>query len=147
MWDSARSGPGLERYEFVHNALPELNLDEVDTSTRFLGHTLSLPLMISCMTGGYAGALAINRHLAEVCEETGIALGVGSQRQALESKEFHRTFSVVREVAPTIPVVGNIGAAEVASMKTADPGAQARGPDPGRCLRRSSESASGISPA
>ncbi len=112
---------GLEEYEFVHNALPELNLAEIDTSTGFLGHTLSLPFMISSMTGGYADALAINRHLGEVCEETGIALGVGSQRQALESEEFHRTFSVVREVAPTIPVVGNIGAAEVASMKTADP--------------------------
>lgn len=114
-------GTGLDQYDFVHNALPGLNLDEVDTSTRFLGHTLSLPFMVSCMTGGYAGALAINRRLAEVSEETGIALGVGSQRQALQSKEFHRTFSIVREIAPTIPVVGNIGAAEVASMKTADP--------------------------
>ncbi len=112
---------GLEQYEFVHNALPELNLEDVDTSTRFLGRSLSFPFMISCMTGGYAGALAINRRLAEICEETGIALGVGSQRQALQSKEYRRTFSIVREVAPTIPVVGNIGAAEVAAMKTADP--------------------------
>jgi isopentenyl-diphosphate Delta-isomerase len=112
---------GLEIYEFVHNALPEMNLADVDPSTSFLGHSLSLPFMVSCMTGGYAGALAINRGLAEVCEEMGIALGVGSQRQALQSKEYHRTFSVVREVAPSIPVVGNIGAAEVASLKTADP--------------------------
>jgi isopentenyl-diphosphate delta-isomerase len=110
---------GLEEYEFIHNALPELDLAEVDTSVRFLGRTLALPFMVSCMTGGYAGALTINRRLAEVCETTGIAMGVGSQRQALESKEFRRTFSVVREAAPTIPVVGNIGAAEVASMRTA----------------------------
>ena len=112
---------GLEQLEFVHNALPELNLRDVDTSAGFLGRSLPLPFMVSCMAGGYAGALAINRSLAEVCEETGIALGVGSQRQALQSNEYRRTFSVVREVAPTIPVVGNIGAAEVASMKTADP--------------------------
>jgi isopentenyl-diphosphate delta-isomerase len=112
---------GLEQFEFVHNALPELNLEEVDTSTTFLGHSLALPLMVSCMTGGYEGALAINRGLAEVCAEMGIALGVGSQRQALQSTEFRRTFSIVREVAPAIPVVGNIGAAEVASMTTADP--------------------------
>jgi isopentenyl-diphosphate delta-isomerase len=108
---------GLERLEFVHNALPELNFDEVDTRTRFLGKELSLPLMVSCMTGGYADALSINRNLAEVCESAHIALGVGSQRQALEESLYHRTFSVVREVASTIPVVGNIGAAEVARMK------------------------------
>jgi isopentenyl-diphosphate delta-isomerase len=110
---------GLERLEFVHNALPELNLDEIDTRTRFLGKELALPLMVSCMTGGYADALAINRNLAAVCESAHIALGVGSQRQALEDAHFHRTFSVVRETAPTIPVIGNIGAAEVARMKDA----------------------------
>ena len=115
---------GLERLEFVHNALPELNLDEIDTGTRFLGKELSLPLMISCMTGGYSGALAINRDLAAVCESARIALGVGSQRQALEESQFHRTFSIVRESAPTIPIVGNIGAAEVARMK--DPSAALR---------------------
>jgi len=73
--------------------------------------------MISCMTGGYAGALRINRDLALVCQEAGIAMGVGSQRQALEDTTYRRTFSVVREVAPAIPLVGNIGAAEVAAMK------------------------------
>ena len=112
---------GLERLEFVHNALPELNLDEIDTGTSFLGKRLSLPLMVSCMTGGYPGALAINRDLAAVCESARVALGVGSQRQALEENQYHRTFSVVRESAPTIPIVGNIGAAEAARMK--DPSA------------------------
>jgi len=115
---------GLERLEFVHNALPELNFDDIDTRTRFLGKELALPLMVSCMTGGYAGALSINRDLASVCESARIALGVGSQRQALEDTRYHRTFSVVREAAPSIPVVGNIGAAEVALMK--DPSAAQR---------------------
>jgi isopentenyl-diphosphate delta-isomerase len=73
---------GLEHLEFVNNALPELDFSEVDPSVQFLGRTLRLPLMISCMTGGYAGALKINRNLAEVCEELQIAMGVGSQRQA-----------------------------------------------------------------
>jgi len=107
---------GLEHVEFVNNALPELNLSDVDPSAQFLGHTLRLPFMVSCMTGGYADALRINRQLAEVCEEMQIAMGVGSQRQALEDRQYHRTFSVVREVASTIPVVGNIGAAEVANL-------------------------------
>ncbi len=111
---------GFEQYEFVHNALPELNYSEISTSTTFLGKTLSAPLLVSCMTGGYRDALSINRRLAEVCEELSIALGVGSQRQALESTQYHRTFSVVREVAPSTPVIGNIGAAELAAMTTAD---------------------------
>jgi len=111
---------GLEQLEFVHNALPELNLSEVNTSTTFLDKTLAAPLMVSSMTGGYKDALKINRQIAEVCEEQRIAMGVGSQRQALEDKLYHRTFSVVREVAPSIPIVGNIGAAEVAKMTNAD---------------------------
>jgi len=110
---------GLESWEFVHNALPELNLSEISTSTQFLGKTLAFPFMISCMTGGYAEALTINRQIAEVCEETGIAMGVGSQRQALEDARYHKTFSVARAAAPSIPIVGNIGAAEVARMTDA----------------------------
>ena len=100
----------------MHNALPELDFSEIDPSTTFLGRRLALPFMISCMTGGYAKALPINRGLAELCVSHGLAMGVGSQRQALEDSKFHRSFSVVREVAPNIPVVANIGAAEVAKM-------------------------------
>ncbi len=111
---------GLEQLHFVHNALPELNLSEIDTSIVFLGKKITAPFMVSCMTGGYPDALSINRQLAEVCEEAGIAMGVGSQRQAMEDRQYHRTFSVVREVAVTIPVVGNIGAAEVAKMTSID---------------------------
>jgi len=116
-----RKTTGFERLEFVHNALPELSPQEVDTSVPFLGSTLRLPFMVSCMTGGYADALAINRRLADACRELGIALGVGSQRQAMEDTRFHRTFAVVREAAPSIPVVGNIGAAEVARLHDAAP--------------------------
>ncbi|MBI5474185.1 MAG: type 2 isopentenyl-diphosphate Delta-isomerase [Ignavibacteriae bacterium] len=111
---------GLEQWEFVHNALPEIHLAEVDLSTSFLGKRISAPLMISCMTGGYKDALTINRQLAETCEHLNIAMGVGSQRQAIENAQYHKTFSVVREGAPTIPIVGNIGAAEVAAMTSAD---------------------------
>lgn len=111
---------GLEDLEFVHNALPELNLSDIDTSTRFLDRTLKLPFMVSCMTGGYVEALAINRQIAEVCQDAGIAMGVGSQRQAMEDTRYHRTFSVVREAASSIPVVGNLGAAEVARLENAD---------------------------
>lgn len=111
---------GLERLEFVHNALPEIDLADVNTATRFLGKPINLPLMVSCMTGGYADALKINRELAETAQEMGIAMGVGSQRQALEDSTYHQTFRVAREAAPDIPLVGNIGAAEVARIESVE---------------------------
>lgn len=110
---------GFERWEFLHNALPELNFSELDTSVTFLSKRLSLPFIISSMTGGYEDAARINRGLAEVCAEKQLAMGVGSQRQAIENSTFHRTFSIVREVAHDIPIFGNVGAAEVARMKDA----------------------------
>ncbi len=110
---------GFERWEFQHNALPELNVAEIDPSTSFLGKRLSLPLIISSMTGGYQDAARINRQLAEVCAEKELAMGVGSQRQAIEDTTYHRTFSIVREVAPDVPIFGNLGAAEVAKLRDA----------------------------
>jgi isopentenyl-diphosphate delta-isomerase len=111
--------PGFERWEFQHNALPELDFSEVDPSTKFLGKPLSLPFLISSMTGGYEDATRINRLLAEVCAEKQLAMGVGSQRQAIQDTKFHRSYRVIREVAPDIPVFGNIGGAEVAKLKDA----------------------------
>lgn len=112
---------GFERWEFVHNALPEINLSDVDARTKFLGKELSLPLMVSSMTGGYKEAEKINRELAEVCEEFHLAMGVGSQRQAMEDTTYHPSFSVARKSAPTIPLIGNIGAPEVAKLQDISP--------------------------
>jgi isopentenyl-diphosphate delta-isomerase len=111
---------GLEKYAFVHNALPEIAVAEVDPSTEFLGKRLRFPLMISSMTGGYPGAKKINRELASFCADMGLAMGVGSQRQALEDTLHHDSYAVVREVSSDIPVVGNLGAAEVAKLREAD---------------------------
>jgi len=116
-----RKSTGFENWEFVHNALPEINFSDVSTETVFLSKRLSFPFMISCMTGGYADAKRINKNLAEVCEEHHVAMGVGSQRQALEDTTYHSSFSVAREAAPTIPIIGNIGAAEVAKLTDASP--------------------------
>lgn len=112
---------GFENWEFVHNALPEVDFAALDPSVEFLGHTLSFPLMISSMTGGYEDAERLNRGLAEACAARTIAMGVGSQRQAIEDDRYHSSFTVVRTVAPAIPVVGNIGAAEIAAMDDIGP--------------------------
>lgn len=112
---------GFDQFDFVHNALPELDLAEVDLSTAFLGKPVGLPIIVSSMTGGYRDAGRINRGLAEVCAERRLPMGVGSQRQAIEDDTHHRSYSIVREAAPDIPIFGNIGAAEVAKLRSADP--------------------------
>jgi isopentenyl-diphosphate Delta-isomerase len=112
---------GFDRWDFLHNALPELNLSDIDSSTVFLGKKIALPFIVSSMTGGYAKAERINQQLAEVCAEKKIALGVGSQRQASENVRYHHSFSVVRETAPDIPIFGNIGAAEISKLRDASP--------------------------
>ena len=103
---------GLEKWEFVYNALPELDAAEIDTSVTFLGHHLHLPLMVTGMTGGYPDAERINADIADACCELGIAMGVGSMRAALESDVPDPSFSVLRSRAHRIPVIANIGAVQ-----------------------------------
>jgi isopentenyl-diphosphate delta-isomerase len=102
----------FDEYRFEHEALPEIDFDSIDLSTEFLGHTLAAPLLISCMTGGTEMAGTINRNLAAAAEATGVAVGVGSQRKALEDPAKADTFRV-REVAPSIPLLGNLGAVQL----------------------------------
>ena len=103
---------GLERYRFRHDALPELSLDEVSTRATFLGKTLALPLLISSMTGGNEQAGRINQALAESAQQAGIAMGVGSQRAALEDPGSEPSFRV-RDYAPDILLFSNLGAVQV----------------------------------
>jgi isopentenyl-diphosphate delta-isomerase len=111
---NVRSGisTGLEAYRFTHQALPELNLDEVDTRLSLFGKPLQAPLLISSMTGGTADANAINLRLARAAQECGLAMGVGSQRAALEKPELAPTFQV-RSVAPDILLFANLGAVQL----------------------------------
>ena len=84
--EDVRSGlsSGLEHYRFIHQAAPELNLEEIDLSLKLFGRPLRAPILISSMTGGTPEATAINHILATAAQETGIAMGVGSQRAAIE---------------------------------------------------------------
>ena len=103
---------GLERYHFTHQALPELNLEEVDLSLQVFERSLRAPLLISSMTGGTEQAGKINRRLAEAAQETGIAMGLGSQRAAIENPDLHSTFQV-RQSAPDILLFANLGAIQL----------------------------------
>lgn len=105
---------GFEKYEFVHNALPEIDYEEIDTNVKFFSFNFSAPIIVSSMTGGFKRAGFINSTLAELCKEKNIGMGVGSQRQALENSDYLETFKVVRKASKDIFVMSNIGAAQVA---------------------------------
>ncbi len=108
-----RKTTGLERYEFVNEAMPELALGDVDLSCVLAGKPLRAPLMISPMTGGTERGREINRKLASAAERHGLAFGVGSQRLALEQPD-REIFYRVRDVAPRALVFANFGAAQLA---------------------------------
>lgn len=103
----------LEDVILIHNALPELNFDDIDTSTTFLNHKFSAPLLIDAMTGGTKEAAKINSNLAAAAEELGIGMGVGSQRAGLNSKEMAETYAVARKKAPSAFLIANIGGAQL----------------------------------
>jgi isopentenyl-diphosphate delta-isomerase len=102
---------GLERYRFLHEALPELDLAQVDTRLTLMGKPLSAPLLISSMTGGTQMAESLNTRLAEAAQEYQIAMGVGSQRAAIESETLAESFRL-RKIAPDALLFGNIGAVQ-----------------------------------
>ena len=110
----------LEYVGLVHNALPELNFDEIDTSATFLNHNFSAPLIIDSMTGGTPEAAKINERLAETAEELGLGMGLGSQRAGLKSKALAETYSIAREHAPNAFLIANIGGAQLAKGMSVD---------------------------
>jgi isopentenyl-diphosphate delta-isomerase len=104
----------FEFVRLIHNPAPGLDLDDVDLSVSFCGgRRLRAPLMITGMTGGHPDVAWINESLAMVAEEFGIAMGVGSQRAALEDPSLSESYSIVRRVAPNAVLVANIGAPQL----------------------------------
>ena len=104
---------GLERYRFIHEALPEVDLGSVDTSLTLFGKQLSAPILISSMTGGTEESKTINQRLGEAAQALRLAMGVGSQRAALENPDLINTFSIARKSAPDILLFANLGAVQL----------------------------------
>jgi isopentenyl-diphosphate delta-isomerase len=103
---------GLENHHFIHQALPEIDLAEVDLSSELLRKLLRAPLIISSMTGGTNEAERINFNLAQAAQEKGVAMGVGSLRAALEDPSVAHTYQV-RTIAPDILLLANLGAVQL----------------------------------
>jgi len=113
--DSQSQGKGelFEDYILPYRALPELSLEKIDTTAVVCGKKINQPLIIASMTGGVGQAMVINKNLAIAAEKMKVALGVGSQRAALERPEMRQTFSIVRKYAPSAVVFANMGAVQL----------------------------------
>lgn len=106
----------LSAIHLAHHALPELDMEEIDTSTRFLGYKIRSPFFISCMTGGPVESYEINKRLAEAAEAFGIPVGLGSIRVLLDDHSLLPDFQL-KKIAPSVPLLANLGAAQLRSIK------------------------------
>lgn len=109
--ESVDKTTGFEDIDFIHNALPEIDFNEIDLGTRFLDKPLQAPFLVSSMTGGSKLAGSINQHLAEASEKRGWAVALGSTRALLEG-DAHKESFLIRKFAPTVPLIANIGAVQ-----------------------------------
>lgn len=104
---------GLEDISFIHHATTDLNIDDIDLSTKIFGKKLAIPLIISGMTGGHSFAQKLNDSLSQAAEQMKIGIGVGSQRAALEDLDTRESFEIVRKNAPSVLKIGNIGVGQI----------------------------------
>ena len=104
----------LEYVKFIHNALPEIDFDEIQTATEFLDYKFGAPIIIDSMTGGTPEALKINARLGALAETFGFGMGLGSQRAGLKSSSLAETYSIARKNAPSAFLIANIGGAQLA---------------------------------
>ncbi len=108
----SRARTGLERYRFVHEALPDLDMARIDTSVTLFGKVLAAPILISSMTGGTEQAQKINRNLAAAAQHMRLPMGLGSMRAAIVRPDSIASFHV-RDVAPTAMIFANVGAVQL----------------------------------
>lgn len=104
---------GFNQFTLKHNALPELSLSDIDSTTNFLGKSFSAPIMISSMTGGYQNGGTINQQLARIAQRLNLPMGLGSQRVMIEQPESLASFAIVREISPDGWFAANIGGVQL----------------------------------
>ena len=109
-----RTTTGFEDVHFIHRALPEIDKQKIDLSTKIFNHRLAAPIIVGAITGGTPEATKINAAIAEAVEELGLGMGVGSQRAAIEDEKLEKTFAIARKKAPNAFLIANIGGVQLA---------------------------------
>ena len=99
----------------MHEALPEVDLDEIDTSCNILGKDLKFPFIVTAITGGFEGAKRINANIAEACAELGIGMGVGSERAGIDGVDTE-SYAIIKDYDVPL-VIGNVGAPQLVPQK------------------------------
>lgn len=110
--EGVNKSTGLEGISFIHNALPEIDFADITLETSFLNKQLQAPFLVSSMTGGSELATKINMNLAKASEEKGWAIGLGSTRALVES-DAHEDSFLIRDYAPSVPLIANLGAVQL----------------------------------
>ena len=118
---TATISAGWDDITLVHNAVPEIDKNDIDLSVTFLGRRLRCPLLISALTGGHDQAMSINRNLGLAAERFGLAMGVGSQRAMAAHSELAPSYTVARASAPTAFVIANVGAPQLVAQDGTPP--------------------------
>jgi isopentenyl-diphosphate delta-isomerase len=109
-----RTTTGFEDVHFIHRALPEIDKQKIDLSTKIFNHNFAAPIIVGAITGGTPEAAKINATIAEAVEELGLGMGVGSQRAAIEDEKLEKTFAIARKKAPKAFLIANIGGVQLA---------------------------------
>jgi isopentenyl-diphosphate delta-isomerase len=115
--NEARGGSGFDSVRLLHSALPEMDLSEVSISTSIFGKKLNTPFVVTGMTGGWEGSPEINERIARVCEKRGWLMGVGSQRKQMFDATAGKEWIKIREVCPSVILLGNIGLSQLIKME------------------------------
>ena len=110
--EGVNKSTGLEGITFIHNALPEIDFNDITLETNFLNKPLQAPFLVSSMTGGTDLATTININLAKAAEEKGWAIALGSTRALVESDAYEESF-LIRKYAPSVPLIANLGAVQL----------------------------------
>ncbi len=104
---------GFDDINLIHNAIPEVDFDEISTQINFLNTKIDYPLMFAAITGGHSSTKKINQNIANVAQDLNIPIGIGSQRAAIENKDLRETYKIVRNTAPEAYLVGNVGISQI----------------------------------
>lgn len=109
---------GLDRYQLIHEALPDLDFKDIDLKTKVFGEEVAAPLFVSSMTAGHSDSLNLNLRMARVCEKRNWAMAVGSQRRQLDDSNADKEWSDIRKACPRVKFFGNIGLAQAINTST-----------------------------
>lgn len=111
---------GLQQVRLTHEALPDLNFDQVSLGVKSLGRKIATPFMVSSMTAGHSDSVNLNLRLAKACAERNWRMGVGSQRRELSDSNAAEEWKVIRKAAPKVSLLGNLGIAQLIQSSVMD---------------------------